>query len=86
MLTRNTGAKLGIYNSTVTEQFEKKYAKPQENGNHTGVRWTALTAEDGTGILVSSDSEMESGHCTTKQKIWHLTVIHIRYLYRKIQS
>ena len=58
---RNTGAKLGIYNSTVTEQFEKKYVKPQENGNHTGVRWTALTAEDGTGILVSSDSEMESG-------------------------
>lgn len=58
---RNTGAKLGIYNSTVTEQFEKKYVKPQENGNHTGVRWTALTAEDGTGLLVSSDSEMESG-------------------------
>ncbi len=24
---RNTGAKLGIYNSTVTEQFEKKYVK-----------------------------------------------------------
>lgn len=58
---RNTGAKLGIYNSTVTEQFEKKIVKPQENGNHTGVRWTALTAEDGTGILVASDSEMESG-------------------------
>ena len=83
---RNTGAKLGIYNSTVTEQFEKKYVKPQENGNHTGVRWTALTAEDGTGLLVSSDSEMDPEHCTTKQRIWRPSAIHIRYLYRKIQS
>lgn len=58
---RNTGTKLGVYTSTVDAQFEEKYVKPQENGNRTGVRWTALTNEEGTGILVSSDSEMEAG-------------------------
>ena len=58
---RCDGTKLGVYKSTVTQQFENKIVKPQENGNHTGVRWTALTKADGTGILVSSDSQMESG-------------------------
>ncbi len=57
---RSANAKLGVYESTVTEQFESKYLKPQENANRTGVRWTALTAADGTGIMVTSDSEMES--------------------------
>ena len=58
---RNTGTKLGIYKSTVTDQFEKRYVKPQENGNRTGVRWTALTDEDGTGILVTAKDQMEAG-------------------------
>lgn len=57
---RNTGTKLGVYKSTVTDQFESKYVKPQENGNRTGVRWTALTDEEGTGILVAAEDEMES--------------------------
>lgn len=58
---RNTGTKLGVYTSTVTEQFESKYIKPQENGNRTGVRWTALTNEQGEGLLVTADGVMESG-------------------------
>lgn len=58
---RNTGTKLGVYTSTVDEQFERKYIKPQECGNRTGVRWTALTNDEGIGIMVSSDSAMESG-------------------------
>ena len=57
---RNTGAKLDIYESTVTDQFESKYVKPQENANRTGVRWTALRADDGTGILVSAADQMEA--------------------------
>lgn len=56
---RNSGTKLGIYKSTVTDQFEKKYVKPQENGNRTGVRWTALTDDEGMGIMVSSKEAME---------------------------
>lgn len=57
---RNTGAKLAVYESTVTDQFESKYVKPQDNANRTGVRWTALRAEDGTGILVSAADQMEA--------------------------
>lgn len=57
---RNTGTKLAVYESSVTDQFEDKYVKPQENGNRTGVRWTALRADDGTGLMVAAEQPMES--------------------------
>ena len=57
---RKTGSKLGVYQSTVDEQFQYKYLKPQENGNHTDVRWTSLTNEDGDGLMVSAENTMET--------------------------
>ncbi|NLF00647.1 MAG: beta-galactosidase subunit alpha, partial [Anaerolineales bacterium] len=48
---RKVGAQVGIFNSTVTEQYVP-YIVPQENGNKTDVRWAALTDEAGLGLLV----------------------------------
>lgn len=42
----------GIYNSTVTDQYEE-YIKPQEHGTKQEVRWMSVTNNDGVGILVS---------------------------------
>jgi beta-galactosidase len=47
---REQGARLGLYRSTVHGQFVP-YVTPQEHGNKTGVRWAALTDEDGNGLL-----------------------------------
>jgi len=49
---RNSAAFLGIYRSTVKEQFTKAYIRPQENGYHTDTRWIKLTDEQGRGILI----------------------------------
>ena len=46
---RNTGAAVGVYHSTVTEQFFD-YSEPQENGNRTDVRWVSLRRDDGVGL------------------------------------
>lgn len=54
-IDRNTAAEIGVYQSTVTEQFQYKYLKPQENGNHTDVRWTALTDENGSGVMIAAN-------------------------------
>ncbi|GAA0084811.1 hypothetical protein UT300007_12500 [Clostridium sp. CTA-7] len=60
-IDRKTGAKLGIYKDTVTNAFSSKYTRPQENGNKTDVRWTALTnGENGKGIMVVADDKMET--------------------------
>jgi beta-galactosidase len=55
---RNTGAALGLYRSTVDEQYVP-YIYPQENGNKTDVRWVSLTDEGGAGLLAVGDPRME---------------------------
>ncbi len=47
---RKTGARLGVYSSTVDRQYHP-YVMPQETGNHTDVRWVRLTGADGVGLL-----------------------------------
>lgn len=46
---RKTAAFVGLYESTVSEQFVP-YSRPQENGNKTDVRWMTLTNHAGHGL------------------------------------
>ncbi|MBA4492901.1 glycoside hydrolase family 2 TIM barrel-domain containing protein [Paenactinomyces guangxiensis] len=55
---RNTGADVGVYKSTVDEQFFP-YIKPQESGNKTDVRWATLTNKSGTGLIISGQPLLE---------------------------
>jgi beta-galactosidase len=48
---RQESAAVGRYTSTVTAQYHP-YVRPQEHGNHTDVRWLAVTDEHGVGLLV----------------------------------
>ncbi|MHA1255341.1 MAG: beta-galactosidase small subunit family protein, partial [Promethearchaeota archaeon] len=52
MLDRKTGAAIGIYSGLV-ENLIHPYIRPQENGNRSDVRWTALTNTNGLGLLIS---------------------------------
>jgi len=54
---RNTSAFIGIYESTVSEQYVP-YIRPQENGYKTDTRWLTLTNQNGEGILVSGNPEI----------------------------
>ena len=47
---RKQGARVGVYRDTVRGQLVP-YVTPQEYGNRTGVRWVALTDDDGAGLL-----------------------------------
>ena len=60
-IDRNTGSLIGVYHSTVEELSEAaKYTRPQEHGNRTDVRWTALTdGAAGKGIMVAAADTME---------------------------
>ncbi|PWE00402.1 glycoside hydrolase family 2 TIM barrel-domain containing protein [Marinilabilia rubra] len=53
---RNTSSFVGIYSSDVSEQMVP-YARPQENGNKTGIRWAALTNDKGTGLLMVNNTQ-----------------------------
>ena len=60
---RNYAAHLGIYHSTVTDQWTN-HIRPQETGNKEDVRWLAVTTKAGKGLLYASPSGMAAtvGH------------------------
>ena len=58
-IDRNTGAAVGLYSSSVDEQYVP-YILPQENGNKTEVRWLTLTNQQGVGLLVAGEQHLEA--------------------------
>jgi len=58
-IDRNAGAPVGLYHSTVDEQYVP-YIMPQENGNKTGVRWLTVTNDAGLGLLAVGYPTMEA--------------------------
>ena len=55
---RNTSSLLGIYRSTVAEQYVP-YIRPQENGNKTDIRWATLCNENGMGLRIKGIQPLE---------------------------
>jgi beta-galactosidase/beta-glucuronidase len=58
-IDRHTGAAIGLYYSTVDEQYEP-YVMPQENGNKTDVRWLTLVNAQGIGLLAAGTEPLEA--------------------------
>ena len=56
---RHRGARLGIYESTAAEEVEP-YLRPQETGNHCGMRWIEVTDRSGHGIRLAGDVPFEA--------------------------
>ena len=56
---RHRGARLGIYESTAAEEVEP-YLRPQETGNHGGVRWIELCDHSGHGLRLTGAAPMEA--------------------------
>ena len=54
---RLTGSFLGVWDSTVTDQFEP-YVRPQDNGYKCGVRWAAFTDKTGKGVRFSASEPL----------------------------
>ncbi len=55
---RNSAANIGLYKSTVDEQFYP-YVRPQETGNKTEVRWFTLTDKKNKGLRFSGEFPLE---------------------------
>ncbi len=52
---RRTGFDAGIYTLPL-DKFDEPYVVPQENGNHTDVRWMYLNDKKNNGLMVVADS------------------------------
>ena len=54
---RKTSMAIGLYHSNVAEQLHD-YARPQESGNKSDVRWFTLTDEHGNGLKISTNTPL----------------------------
>ena len=54
---RREGSPIGVYRSTVREQYTPYY-RPQDHGNHTDARWALLTDGRTGGLLVSGAKDV----------------------------
>ena len=54
---RKTASFVGIYDSTVADQYEP-YVRPQDNGYKCDVRWVEFTAADGGGVRFSASEPL----------------------------
>lgn len=50
---RKAAADIGIYKQTISEQYFP-YARPQESGNKTDVRWVKFTDKKGKGVQIEA--------------------------------
>ena len=56
-IDRKTGSFLGVWDSTVTDQYEP-YVRIQENGSKCDVRWVEFSDQDGKGVRFSSSEPL----------------------------
>lgn len=56
-IDRNTGMQMGIYSANVDQHFVN-YARPQENGNKSEVRWVKFFNDQNTAMLVSGSKPL----------------------------
>jgi beta-galactosidase len=78
MWDRQDGAAVGLYSLPV-EELIHDYARPQENGNRSAVRWATLTDEAGRGLLIADAGGTLlnfSAHPYTQDDLAHAERIH----------
>lgn len=77
---RKTGAKVGVYQSTVEEEYVP-YLIPQDYGNKTDVYWLAVTDDSGAGLYISGDQPFNSSAHVFNTD--HLTRAHYAFQLQK---
>ncbi|MCQ2182012.1 MAG: DUF4981 domain-containing protein [Bacteroidales bacterium] len=53
-IDRQSASQLGLYRQSVTDQYHYGYARPQESGCHTGMRWMRLVNSVGEGLEIDA--------------------------------
>ena len=52
---RNSAAMIGHYVQRVEDQYHWGYARPQESGTKTQLKWMKVTDDNGAGLMISSE-------------------------------
>lgn len=71
---RNAASEVGIYRQKVAGQYHYGYARPQESGNHTGMKWLRIIDKDGKGVEICSEGKFSGSVLPFGRKAIDLSV------------
>lgn len=71
---RHSSADIGIYHSTVAEQYNERYVRPQESGTHIDLRYWKLTDTAGRGVKITSIKPFSASALPYSQEAMDVTV------------
>ena len=57
---RTSSSLVGLYKQRVEDQYHYGYARPQESGTKSGLKWAKVTDDNGTGLLIFSDKKFSA--------------------------
>lgn len=57
---RNSAATIGHYVQRVEDQYHWGYARPQESGTKTELKWMKVLDDNGTGLMITSNSRFSA--------------------------
>lgn len=71
---RHSSADIGIYHSTVAEQYNERYVRPQESGTHSDLRYWKLTDTAGRGVKIAARTPFSASALPYSQEAMDVTV------------
>ena len=57
---RNSAALVGRYVQRVEDQYHWGYARPQESGTKTELKWIKVTDDNGAGLMITADKKFSA--------------------------
>lgn len=73
-IDRRSCADIGIYTQSVSEQYNEKFARPQESGTHTDLRYFNLLNTAGAGIRIVADVPFSASALPYSQEVMDVSV------------
>ncbi|MBO5902949.1 MAG: DUF4981 domain-containing protein [Tidjanibacter sp.] len=71
---RWSSADIGIYKSTVAEQYNERYVRPQESGTHSDLRYWKLTDSTDRGVKITAIKPFSASALPYSQEAMDVTV------------
>lgn len=83
---RNSASKVGLYTQKVADQYHYGYARPQESGCHTDLRFLEVTDNAGNGLFFGSGEHFNASVLDISRRSLDLSLVKSQRADGKIQK
>lgn len=71
---RNSAAVVGHYRQRVEDQYHWGYARPQESGTKTCLKWMKVLDDNGKGLMITSDARFSASALPLSRRMLDMSI------------